>query len=101
MYWQTQLIVRSTPPSLVERGRVKLLAQRLAAQQSRDDRHLALNGKALRTIVIAARKGASAGFGGALRHPFGLEPFIILRFNLPQPGVSIIRAAPHYQSKIS
>jgi hypothetical protein len=51
--------------------------QRLAAQQSRDDRHLALNGKALRTFPVDARRGAFASFGGALRHPFGLEPIII------------------------
>jgi len=32
--------------------------QRVAAQQSRDDRHLALNRKALRTIPVDARRGA-------------------------------------------
>ena len=55
---------------------VTMPIQRLAAQQSRDDRHLALNRKALRTIPVDARKGAYASFGGALRRPFGLEPFI-------------------------
>ena len=50
--------------------------QRLAAQQSRDDRDLALNGKALRTIPLDARRGTYASFGGALRRPFGLAPFI-------------------------
>ena len=39
--------------------------QRLAAQQSRDDRDLALNGKALRTIPVGARRGTYASFGGA------------------------------------
>src|SRR4029077_15711677 len=64
------------------------------------DRHLALNGKALCNLTIDARSGAFASFGGALRRPFGPAPFNIrhvslrLRFNLPQPGVSIIRAAP-------
>jgi hypothetical protein len=51
--------------------------QRLAAQQSRDNRHLALNRKALGAIPVDARRGAHASFGGALRRPFGLAPFII------------------------
>ena len=56
--------------------------QRLTAQQSRDNRHLALNGKALRTIPV-----------DALHHSSCVT--LRLRFSLPQPGVSIIRAAPH------
>jgi hypothetical protein len=51
--------------------------QRLAAQQSGDNRHLALNGKTLGAIPINARWGAGANFGGALRRPFGLAPVII------------------------
>ena len=47
------------------------------AQADRDEGHLALNGKALRTIPVDARRGAYASFGGALRRPFGLAPFII------------------------
>jgi hypothetical protein len=50
--------------------------QRLAAQQSRYYRHLALNGKTLRTFPVDARRGAFASFRGALRPPFGLEPII-------------------------
>ena len=56
--------------------------QRLAAQQSRHDRHLSLNGKALRAIPINA-------------HHHSSWVTLRLRCNLPQPGVSIIRAAPH------
>ena len=48
---------------------------------SRHDRHLSLNGKALRAIPINAH-----------HHSSWLT--LRLRFNLPQPGVSIIRAAP-------
>jgi hypothetical protein len=51
--------------------------QRRAAQQSRDNRHLALNRKTLGAIPVDARMGAYASFGGALRHPFGLAPVII------------------------
>src|SRR5271156_2604472 len=51
--------------------------QRLAAQQSRDNRHLALNRKALGAIPVDARRGAYVSFGGALRRPFGLAPVII------------------------
>jgi hypothetical protein len=42
----------------------------------------ALNGKSLRAIPVNARHHSSCGI-------------LRLRFNLPQPGVSIIRAAPH------
>jgi transposase len=48
---------------------------------ARHDRHLSLNGKALRAIPINARHHSSCV---TLR----------LGFNLPQPGVSIICAAP-------
>jgi hypothetical protein len=51
--------------------------QWLAAQQSRDNRHLALNRKALGAIPVDARRVAPASFGGALRRPFGLAPVII------------------------
>src|SRR5271169_5206794 len=51
--------------------------QRLAAQQSRDNRHLALNRKALGDIPVDARRGAYASLGEALRRPFGLAPVII------------------------
>jgi hypothetical protein len=51
--------------------------QRLAAQQSRHNRHLALNTKALGDIPVDARRGAYASPGGALRRPFGLAPVII------------------------
>jgi hypothetical protein len=51
--------------------------QLLAAQQSRHNRHLALNGKTLGAIPINARCGACANFGGALRRPFGRAPVII------------------------
>jgi hypothetical protein len=51
--------------------------QRLAAQQSRDNRHLAQNRKALGAVPINARWGASASFGVALRRSFGLAPVII------------------------
>jgi hypothetical protein len=40
--------------------------QRLAAQQPRDNRHLALNRKALGAIPVDARRGAYASFGGAM-----------------------------------
>jgi hypothetical protein len=63
---------------------------------------LALNKKPLRTIPVDARRGTYASFGRALRRPFGLAPFITrhgeVMFNLPQPGVSIIRAAPHHRA---
>jgi len=42
-------------------------------QQSRDNRHLALNGKGLGPF-LDARRGAYASFEGALRHPSGLRP---------------------------
>jgi hypothetical protein len=51
--------------------------QRLTAQQARNDRQLALNGKTLWAIPVDARRGACASFGRALRRPFGLAPFII------------------------
>ena len=74
--------------------------QRLAAQQSRDDRDLALNGKALRTIPVDARRGTYASFGGALRRPFGRAPFITRQCNTPvevqftSAGCLNYRAAP-------
>ena len=57
--------------------------QRLAAQQPRDDRDLALNGKALRTIPVDARRGTYASFGGALRRPFGARPSSLVMCNTP------------------
>jgi hypothetical protein len=51
--------------------------QGFAAQQSRDNRHLALNGKTLQANPVNARRGACASFGGALQRPFGLAPVII------------------------
>ncbi len=84
-------------------GRLSLIAyqvQRLSAQQSRHYGHLALNGKTLRRICIDARGGAFACFGRALRallrgsalhRPSSL--YLRLRFNLPQPDVSLNRAA--------
>src|ERR1039458_7515608 len=49
--------------------------QRLAAQQARHHRHLALNRITFRSC-IDARRGASASYLGALRRPLGLAPFI-------------------------
>jgi hypothetical protein len=49
----------------------------ITAQQSCDDRHLALNGKALCNLTIDARSGAFASFAGALRRPVRLAPFNI------------------------
>ena len=50
--------------------------QWFAAQQSRDNRHLALNGKTLRAIRQRPQ-GRLRRFGGALRRRFGLAPVII------------------------
>jgi hypothetical protein len=51
--------------------------QWFAAQQSRDNRHLALNGKTLRAISVKRPQGRLRRFGGALRRRFGLAPVII------------------------
>jgi hypothetical protein len=53
----------SRPPEC--RGNDRLPGQRLAVQQSRDDRQIALNRKALRTIPVDAQRGAYASFGAA------------------------------------
>jgi len=74
--------------------------QRLTAQQSRNDRQLALNGKTLGAIPVDARRDAYASLGERSGAPSGLRPssFVMgntpVEVNLPQPGVSIIRAAP-------
>src|SRR6516165_1586838 len=62
--------------------------QRLAAQQSRDNRHLALNRKALGAIPVDARRGAHASFGGGLLRPFELAP-VIIRYGLTN-GISLL-----------
>jgi len=73
--------------------------QRLSAQQSRHYGHLALNGKTLRPICIDAR-GALRQLWQSAPAPVGLPPsstvisILRLRFNLPQPDVSLNRAAP-------
>ena len=57
--------------------------QRLAAQHSRHDRHLSLNGKALRAIPINARSGACASFGERSGAPSGLRPSSFVMANTP------------------
>ena len=81
-----------------------VLAAALFRGQPRHDRQLTPNGKTLRPIPFNARRGACASFGGALRRPLRACArhhssclTLRLRFNLPQPGVSIIRAAPQSQ----
>ena len=60
-------------------------------------------GRALRAIPVDARRGAcAAGFERVLRRPFELAPFFIrhvhtpVEVQLPQLGVSIVRAAPRF-----
>jgi hypothetical protein len=48
--------------------------QRLAAQQSRHDRHLSLNGKALRAIPINAEGAPAPALGERSGAPSGLLP---------------------------
>jgi hypothetical protein len=50
---------------------------------SRDNRHLALNGKTLRAIPVNARRGACASFGATLRRPSGLRPSLFVIWNTP------------------
>jgi len=65
--------------------------------------YFALNGKTLEAIPAVARRGTYASFWGSApallraraRHHSSCVT-LRLRFNLPQPGVSIIRAAPHF-----
>jgi hypothetical protein len=62
---------------------LNLTPEQKQSQQSRDNRHLALNRKALGAIPFDARSGAHASFGGALRRPFGLAPSSFVMCNTP------------------